>query len=275
MGIKQQTFEDYAGFVAKFEPKKTTDDCYTPPAVYDAVRAWAVERYGLQGREIVRPFFPGGDYMAAEYPEGCVVIDNPPFSILAEIMGHYLARGIDFFLFAPGLTCMSAANITVRVNHIFVAESIVYENGAEVKTAFVTNMGYNVAETAPDLSETLKALQKSRDAKPRYEYPLEVLTSSRMERICRRGVKLEVKRSEACHMRRLDAQAAAGKSIFGCGLLLNTAATERVRGAMERAAKADAVPKSDGGDSTVWKLSDRERRIVEIMDGTGAKRCQG
>ena len=24
-------FEDYEGFVDKFKPKKTTDDCYTPP----------------------------------------------------------------------------------------------------------------------------------------------------------------------------------------------------------------------------------------------------
>ena len=30
-------FNDYEGFVEKFKPKKTTDDCYTPPAVYDYV----------------------------------------------------------------------------------------------------------------------------------------------------------------------------------------------------------------------------------------------
>ncbi len=28
---------DYDGFVEKFKPKKTTDDCYTPPEVYDVV----------------------------------------------------------------------------------------------------------------------------------------------------------------------------------------------------------------------------------------------
>lgn len=32
---------EYDDFVAKFEPKKTTDDCYTPPIIYDAIRAWA------------------------------------------------------------------------------------------------------------------------------------------------------------------------------------------------------------------------------------------
>lgn len=31
MGIRQQTINDYDAFVEKFKPKKTTDDCYTPP----------------------------------------------------------------------------------------------------------------------------------------------------------------------------------------------------------------------------------------------------
>ena len=28
----KEKFEDYEAFVEKFKPKKTTDDCYTPPA---------------------------------------------------------------------------------------------------------------------------------------------------------------------------------------------------------------------------------------------------
>ena len=32
-------FDDYKGFVNKFKPKKTTDDCYTPAIVYDAIAA--------------------------------------------------------------------------------------------------------------------------------------------------------------------------------------------------------------------------------------------
>lgn len=52
--------EEYEEFVEKFKPKKTTDDCYTPPAVYEAVKSWAVKEYNLNGRKIVRPFYPGG-----------------------------------------------------------------------------------------------------------------------------------------------------------------------------------------------------------------------
>ena len=56
MGVRQQTFMDYDGFLEKFKPKKTTDDCYTPKNVYETVKTWAVEEYSLQGREVVRPF---------------------------------------------------------------------------------------------------------------------------------------------------------------------------------------------------------------------------
>lgn len=31
MGKKNEKFNDYKAFVEKFEHKKTTDDCYTPP----------------------------------------------------------------------------------------------------------------------------------------------------------------------------------------------------------------------------------------------------
>lgn len=29
--VSKEKFEDYEGFVEKFKPKLTTDDCFTPP----------------------------------------------------------------------------------------------------------------------------------------------------------------------------------------------------------------------------------------------------
>ena len=58
---------EYDSFVAKFEPKKTTDDCYTPPLVYAAIRDWVCDRYDIDPACIVRPFFPGGDFVNYEY----------------------------------------------------------------------------------------------------------------------------------------------------------------------------------------------------------------
>ena len=96
--------DEYKAFVEKFKKKKTTDDCYTPPNIYDAIADWVAREYGLSRADFVRPFFPGGDYQRFDYPPGAVVVDNPPFSILAEIVAHYRDTGRRFFLFAPTLT---------------------------------------------------------------------------------------------------------------------------------------------------------------------------
>lgn len=41
--------ETYEKFVEKFKPAKTTDDCYTPNSVYNAVKSWAVSHYAWGG----------------------------------------------------------------------------------------------------------------------------------------------------------------------------------------------------------------------------------
>lgn len=63
MGKKQNKFNDYDGFTEKFKPKRTTDDCYTPPEVYEAIKKWVFRECALpDDTPIVRPFYPGGDY---------------------------------------------------------------------------------------------------------------------------------------------------------------------------------------------------------------------
>lgn len=94
---KKEKFENYEKFVEKFKLKKTTDDCYTPPEVYNVVKEWVVNEYNLQDLKIVRPFYPGGDFENFDYPKNCVVIDNPPFSILKKIKDFYIKNSIKFF----------------------------------------------------------------------------------------------------------------------------------------------------------------------------------
>ena len=101
--------DEYRAFKEKFRAKKTTDDCYTPGPVYEAVADWVAKEYAADKSRFVRPFFPGGDYEHFSYPEGCAVVDNPPFSILSRILTFYHGHGIPFFLFAPALTLFSAA----------------------------------------------------------------------------------------------------------------------------------------------------------------------
>lgn len=237
---------EYDAFVDKFKPKLTTDDCYTPENVYNAVAEWVANEYGLDRSKFVRPFWPGGDYEAEEYPEECVVVDNPPFSILAEIKQFYVKRGVKFFLFCPCLT-MFGSNDGPTVSYIAVGAGITYENGACVNTSFVTNLDSCLLRTVPSLYEAVKRENdKNEKAQkkqvPKYEYPEYVITAALAQKWCHYGVEYRLERKDAAFIRALDAQKEKGKAIFGSGFILSE------RAAAER-----------------WSLSDRERAIVASL----------
>ena len=67
---RQEGNDEYNEFLEKFEPKKTTDDCYTPAIVYDAIADWVASEFGLDRSAFIRPFYPGGDYQNEKYPAG-------------------------------------------------------------------------------------------------------------------------------------------------------------------------------------------------------------
>jgi hypothetical protein len=136
---RQEGNDEYNEFLDKFEIQKTTDDCYTPDGVYQAVVDWVEKEYGVKPAKMVRPFYPGGDYQHETYPKGCVVVDNPPFSILAEIINFYADRGIKFFLFAPSLTLFSSSSSS-SCCALATGADVIYENGASVATSFLTNL---------------------------------------------------------------------------------------------------------------------------------------
>ena len=268
--MKSKTYDE---FVEKFKPKKTTDDCYTPPLVYETVKEWACEKYGISPDKIVRPFYPGGDYEHADYPDGCVVLDNPPFSILSKICEFYLDRNISFFLFAPSLTAFCGCSVVMRTNHVICGADIVYENGAVVRTSFVTSFGGDtVAQTEPELTKRInlavEAIRKEKARElPKYSYPDHVVTAAMLQRYAKYGVEFFVKRGECAFISRLDAQREAGKGIFGGGLLLSDrkaaekAAAEKA--AAERAAAERAA--AEKASAHIWTLSDREKEIIESL----------
>ena len=254
---KEEKFNDYEGFVEKFKPKKTTDDCYTPPKVYDAVVSFVNDCVlPLEGREIVRPFYPGGDFEHHAYPEGAVVIDNPPFSIYSKIVRFYLQRGIDFFLFSPQLSqCIPGADCC----YIITNTDVTYENGAKVKTAFTTNL-------VPDLRLWLcPELKKRIEDAQRVEtkligvntYPLEFINSATAGRIIHRNVELKISRRDSVPVSNLDALRSVGKKVFGNGFLISE------RAAAERAAAERAAAERAAG--SIVKLSEREIAIVKSL----------
>ena len=155
MKLKRQMdiFHDYDAFVEKFKPKKTTDDCMTPDNIYNAVVRWAADEYKIDPTKIVRPFWPGGNYEEFDYPDDCIVLDNPPFSILSKIARDYIDNGIKFLLFAPSLTTFTTRNVC----HLVVGGSVEYENGAVVATSFITNLDAAEVRSVPKLYQQIKA----------------------------------------------------------------------------------------------------------------------
>jgi len=261
--------EEYRAFTEKFKPKKTTDDCYTPENIYNAIVDWCVKEYGIDPEKIVRPFYPGGDYERHEYPDGCIVLDNPPFSLLSKIRNFYTHNGIKYFLFAPSLTCISSTGSDCA---IIADTDITYDNGAIVRTAFVTNLDTETAlRTAPDLRKIIKEENEknTKDGKkelPKYEWPDHVITAARCQYYAAHSTEYWVRWKDCGFIRKLDAMK-DGKAIFGGGLLLNDKAAAEKAAAEKAAAEKAAAEKAAAEKAAAekWKLSERELELVRLM----------
>ena len=265
-------FHDYESYVAKFtENPKTTDDTFTPRDVYEAVLKYVGEVVDLTGKQILRPFYPGGDYRNAEYPEDGIVIDNPPFSIFTEIVKFYTATGIPFFLFGQGKTIMCCVKYCTAV---IVTDLLTYENGARIYTNFASNLfGDTIIMTAPRLNDLIFSCpsQNVKANLASYNYPPELLSFSQMQTICRGGVEFAVKRSECQIVKNLDNHP---KSLFGEHILLSSAKAEEKESAKTLAQEQAKVKAEErerkraelAGMVGVIPLSQRERRIVERLD---------
>lgn len=266
----QKDKDDYEAFIDKFKPKKTTDDCYTPPNVYGAISEWVANEYNLDRSDFVRPFYPGGDYERYEYAPGCVVVDNPPFSILSCIVRFYHANKIKFFLFAPTLTLFTGPIDVLCA--IGVGVTVTYENGAKVNTSFLKNLEAPGIRTAPALYQAINAendknLNGKRKQLPKYEYPAQVITGARLAYLCKYGVDFRASAKEICRIKALQEQEAYGKAIYGYGFLMSDMATaKRIEAEEETKRNATANPIR----FATWQLTEREKHIINILNQGGA-----
>lgn len=223
---KKSKKDDYDSFVDKFKTKKTTDDCYTPPNVYEAVLKWVRETCNLGDRPIVRPFYPGGDFVRFDYPQNCVVVDNPPFSILAKIIKWYNENKIDYFLWSPDLSGIRAGATLLVTNR-----NILYHNGADIHTGFCSNLfGDKIVMTAPSLRKVIAEADKinrGKDKKQirRYTFPPSVLRVNDLNKIVDRGLEFTVSQSEGVVVGNV-----CNYNTFGNSVLLNDVKTaEKMR----------------------------------------------
>lgn len=272
--VKKTGFFDYEKFEKKFKPKKTTDDCYTPEPVYNAILDWLVEQGKVtEDTEIIRPFFPGANYMLYEYPKGSVVVDNPPFSILAEIVNYYQHMKIPFFLFAPTLTLLGGGGKQEGVNCVLASSKIIYENGASIPTSFVSNLFDVKLFSSLELKQRIEDSQKvdKKPPLPKYDYPNNVVTISRINKLLNRGIEVSITAKECGAIRTLDAQRGLGKSIFGNGLLVSDEKAEEIARLEVEAEnlkieqlKAKELRVQD--ETITFNLSPRERELVEVLN---------
>ena len=258
-GELSEDSDEYQEFLQKFESKKTTDDCYTPPNIYEVVADYVAEHYKVKKSDFIRPFYPGGDYQKEKYKTDSVVVDNPPFSIISEICKWYQEHGIKFFMFAPTLTILGIRS----AQKVVVGNGIVYENGASVTTSFVTNMDEYEIRSAPDLYERLEEANKAnlramKQELPTYYYPLECVRQTDIVKLSKYGQFYGVRKESCRRISELDAQKEYKKAIFGSGYLISERAAAE-RAAAERAAAERAA-------ATTWELSDREKEIIKSLN---------
>ena len=276
--MAEDTAESEA-FAEKFKPKKTSDDVYTPPEVYDAVLRWVERTYGLpEDTVIVRPFYPGGNYLTHDYPEGCLVLDNPPFSLMAKIVKFYTANRVRFFLFANTLTLFQQIGLC---NAVVCGYTVTYENGAGVNTSFLTSLGDDRITVSGELYGILDRVQDDGAAPlPKYDFPPNVLTAARLTCIAMQGGELRIR--DALPIKNLD-----GAGVFGGGALIDDEAAQRAaaqraaaqRAAAQRAAAQRAaiplrlLPKDANRLATLNRT--REGRTAQrTLDGEGGSRLQ-
>lgn len=260
---KPDLFSDYDGFLQKLEVKKTTDDCYTPKEVMDIIINYVNDKYPLKDKKIIRPFFPGGDFESIDYSGDCVVIDNPPFSIVSNICKYYLERDIKFFLFCPHLTAFSS---DIDCTHIIASADITYENGAVIKTAFVSNLFGDVKIIGDSaLHLKFKELQRNNKASlPKYKYPDNIITVSKISYCVEKGISLTFDKKDVRHCRGMDAQKKHGKVLFGSGFIASDKAAAAAAAAAAEAAAA-AAEAAENDPIIIWELSEREKKIIKSL----------
>ena len=235
--------QDYNEFIKKFERKLTTDDCYTPPKIYEVVKDWCVKRYKIDGLNILRPFYPGGDYKQFKYTKNDVVIDNPPFSILHEIIDFYLQNDVKFFIFCDTRTMFS---IKRQMLNYVIGTTIVYENGARVNTSFMTNLSDCKIEINSDLFKQINEQQRKGSAKN--GYPRDLLTAGRCEQIARKGVNVKIGCEEIAHTREV------GKTkIYGGGFFVNNR--------IENIIKSNCIQHNN-----VIEYTDKQKEIIKELN---------
>ena len=205
----------------------------TPVPVYEEVKNYVFNHYQVDGLVIDRPFWPGANYQkkVEAYSSNVLVLDNPPFSKLSEIISYYLERNIKFFLFIPALTGLSNIKKFKDKVSMLIGTAIVYENGTKVPTNFVTNLTTEpLVVSDQSLIKALKQANHQKPAKIKNVYPPELLSSAELYRKGQQGCDFTIS-SSAQLVSKVDAVYSNKQDkykIFGGALVVDQAKAEEL-----------------------------------------------
>lgn len=92
----------------------------------------------LSGYTVIEPFYNGDDYTDVDYTNK-VVVDEPLFNQIMDILEYYRTNGVYFFLYIPAL-----CDITKLTRHnralIDTSVTLIKQNDVETFTSFITNL---------------------------------------------------------------------------------------------------------------------------------------
>lgn len=233
---------DWQAYERKFGKKpKTTDETYTPQALYDELFHFVDKHiHPLKGLKIERPFVPGGDFEAAlkNYGPKTLVFDNPPFSQFAYILKTYHQHGVKFFLFANWASMVNEA--LQGISTIYSKYPIEYkiagtDKKAVVKTCFVHNLhprnptfGYYQA-----LDKILQKYSPPQKQYNQYIHPPEILTLKNASHWVANNSKaqdfISLKNLQKVRLR--DAETGKVVNLYGSSALLHN---KKIGESMER-----------------------------------------
>lgn len=260
MVLNSQRKNTYKEYVDKFKAKKTTDDTFTPDLIYNTILDYVTNKYGVDKDKVVRPFWPGGDYENFDYSDGEVVIDNPPFSLMSQIVHFYITNNIRFFLFAPGLTLLNVdKNDFNRFCHVVTDSVIEYENGAKVRTCFVTNLDDNALVVDTKLSDLIKEANQQANPKrqvPVYKYPDNVLRMTDFFHVSKLGKSLSIPQNQALWFEKTESQKKAKTKIFGSGMLV----TDKIADLVGKYRRQPSRPNRE------WTLGPNDKALLKRLN---------
>ena len=155
-----------------------------------------------------------------------MVVDNPPFSILAEIIDYYLDNNIKFFLFAPALTCFTYLAKNRKVCILPIHVDITYENGAKVCTGFITNLENNAININAELYKLIKNCKED-NSQRKINHGYDYICIGNCNKLAKRGIDFKIKSfKEFIHKK-------DNYAIFGSGVLLHEYDREKFKNILD------------------------------------------